>query len=94
MLHCNIDAMPPRLFVAGSANIDLTFRVPALPRPGVTELFPDYAQGFGGKGGNQAVQAAPLGRRLEVGKSATFAVDSPEQRGKLHAKTTGIVPRD
>ena len=53
--------MPPRLFVTGSANVDLTFRVPALPRRGVTEVCADYRQGFGGKGANQAVQAARLG---------------------------------
>jgi ribokinase len=53
--------MPSRLFVAGAANIDLTFRVPAPPRAGVTEVCPDYRQGFGGKGANQAVQAARLG---------------------------------
>jgi len=52
--------MPARLFVLGSANIDLTFRVPGMPRPGVTEVCP-YALGFGGKGANQAVQAARLG---------------------------------
>ena len=49
-----------RIFIAGSANVDLTFRVPAMPRPGVTEVCP-YALGFGGKGANQAVQAARLG---------------------------------
>src|SRR5471032_956542 len=49
-----------RLFVIGSANIDLTFRVPGMPRPGVTEVCP-YLLGFGGKGANQAVQAARLG---------------------------------
>ena len=37
------------LFVLGSANIDLTFRVPGMPRPGVTEVCP-YMLGFGGKG--------------------------------------------
>lgn len=50
----------PRLFIAGSANVDLTFRVPSMPRPGVTEVCP-YALGFGGKGANQAVQARRLG---------------------------------
>ena len=50
----------PRLFFAGSANVDLTFRVPSMPRPGVTEVCP-YALGFGGKGANQAVQARRLG---------------------------------
>ncbi len=49
-----------RLFVAGSANIDLTFRMDEPPRPGVTSICP-YSQGFGGKGANQAVQAARLG---------------------------------
>ncbi len=49
-----------RLFVLGGANIDLTFRVPGMPRPGVTEICP-YQLGFGGKGANQAVQAARLG---------------------------------
>jgi ribokinase len=50
----------PRLFIAGSANVDLTFRVRTMPRLGVTEVCP-YALGFGGKGANQAVQAARLG---------------------------------
>jgi ribokinase len=49
-----------RLFVLGCANIDLTFRVPGMPRRGVTEVCP-YQLGFGGKGANQAVQAARLG---------------------------------
>ncbi|MCE9533444.1 MAG: ribokinase [Planctomycetes bacterium] len=52
-----------RLFVIGSANIDLTFRVPSMPRPGVTEVCP-YQLGFGGKGANQAVQAARLGAQV------------------------------
>lgn len=49
-----------RLFVLGSANIDLTFRTLCMPRAGVTEVCP-YQLGFGGKGANQAVQAARLG---------------------------------
>jgi ribokinase len=52
-----------RLFVLGCANIDLTFRVPGMPRPGVTEICP-YQLGFGGKGANQAVQAARLGANV------------------------------
>ncbi len=35
-----------RLFVLGSANIDLTFRTPGMPRAGVTEVCP-YCTGFG-----------------------------------------------
>jgi ribokinase len=50
-----------RLTVIGSANVDLTFRVPGIIRPGVTEVCREYFLGFGGKGANQAVQAARLG---------------------------------
>ena len=56
--------MPPRIFVTGSANIDLTFRVTAMPRLGVTEVCSDYQMGFGGKGANQAVTAARLGAEV------------------------------
>ncbi len=48
------------LLFLGSANVDLTFRLAAMPRLGVTEVCP-YQLGFGGKGANQAVQAARLG---------------------------------
>jgi ribokinase len=50
-----------RLTVIGSANVDLTFRMPGALRPGVTEVCREYYLGFGGKGANQAVQAARLG---------------------------------
>jgi ribokinase len=59
----------PRIVVVGSANVDLTFRVPGPPRAGVTEVCRDYALGFGGKGANQAVQAARLGAAVTfIGK--------------------------
>lgn len=58
-----------RLTVIGSANVDLTFRVPGAIRPGVTEVCRDYFLGFGGKGANQAVQAARLGAQVAfIGK--------------------------
>jgi ribokinase len=58
-----------RLTVIGSANVDLTFRIPQTPRPGVTEVCREYFLGFGGKGANQAVQAARLGARVAfIGK--------------------------
>jgi ribokinase len=50
-----------RLTVIGSANVDLTFRLPGSVRAGVTEVCREYQLGFGGKGANQAVQAARLG---------------------------------
>jgi ribokinase len=59
----------PRIVVIGSANVDLTFRVPGPPRAGVTEVCREYALGFGGKGANQAVQAARLGAAVTfIGK--------------------------
>jgi ribokinase len=53
--------MPARICVVGSINLDLTFRVPRLPRLGETVAATAVQQGFGGKGANQAVAAARLG---------------------------------
>ena len=58
-----------RLTVIGSANVDLSFGLSGMPRPGVTEVCRDYYLGFGGKGANQAVQAARLGAAVTfIGK--------------------------
>lgn len=54
----------PRICVVGSANVDLTFRTPRLPRPGETVAGREMHVGFGGKGANQAVAAARLGARV------------------------------
>jgi ribokinase len=51
----------PRICVVGSANVDLTFRTPRLPRPGETVAGTAFHLGMGGKGANQAVAAARLG---------------------------------
>jgi ribokinase len=51
----------PRVLVIGSTNVDLTFRVARLPRPGETVPGHSLAVGFGGKGANQAAMAARLG---------------------------------
>src|SRR5437763_10643134 len=56
------NSLPPWVVVVGSINIDLTFRAPQLPRPGETVLGHSLVQGHGGKGANQAVMAAKLGR--------------------------------
>src|SRR6516162_5247476 len=53
-----------KICVVGSCNIDLTFRVPRLPRPGETVAAHALHQGFGGKGANQAVAAAKLGAQV------------------------------
>ncbi|HTU88707.1 MAG TPA: ribokinase [Gemmataceae bacterium] len=57
---------PPRICVVGSSNIDLTFRMPRLPRPGETLAGQSFQLGFGGKGANQAVMAARLGARVTM----------------------------
>lgn len=51
----------PRVLVVGSANVDLTVRVPRLPRPGETVSDGALLVAFGGKGANQAVAARRLG---------------------------------
>jgi ribokinase len=56
----------PHICVVGSANIDLTFRTPRLPRPGETLAGTAWQLGFGGKGANQAVTAARLGARVSM----------------------------
>jgi ribokinase len=54
--------MSGRVIVVGSINIDLVASVPHLPHPGETVIGSGYDRHHGGKGGNQAVAAARLGR--------------------------------
>lgn len=56
----------PRICVVGSANVDLTFRTPRLPKPGETLAGHAFHLGMGGKGANQAVAAARLGARAAL----------------------------
>jgi ribokinase len=56
----------PRIVVVGSTNIDLTFPVARLPRPGETLAGLGLHTGFGGKGANQAVMAARLGAAVHM----------------------------
>lgn len=56
----------PRIAVVGSTNVDLTFRVARLPRPGETVPGSALTRGFGGKGANQAVMAARLGATVAM----------------------------
>lgn len=50
-----------RVLVVGSANLDLSVRVPHLPREGETVLGDDLVTTEGGKGANQAVAAERAG---------------------------------
>jgi ribokinase len=59
-------AAPPEVAVVGSLNLDLVVRVPRLPGPGETVSGDDVFRNPGGKGANQAVAAARLGRRVAM----------------------------
>lgn len=56
----------PDICMVGSAMTDLVARVARLPQAGETVFGSSFAQGFGGKGSNQAVMAARLGARVSV----------------------------
>lgn len=56
----------PEVAVVGSANLDLVVEVAAIPVPGETVLGGDLRRIPGGKGANQAVAAARLGRRVAI----------------------------
>lgn len=55
---------PPEVAVVGSINLDLSLDIERFPEPGETVLGRGLARGGGGKGANQAVSAARLGRRV------------------------------
>ncbi|HEX2156779.1 MAG TPA: PfkB family carbohydrate kinase, partial [Actinomycetes bacterium] len=59
-------AVAPEVVVVGSLNLDLVVRVPRLPGPGETVAGDDVFRNPGGKGANQAVAAARLGRRVAM----------------------------
>jgi len=59
-------ATKPRITVVGSANRDLVCYAPELPRVGETVRGTEFKVNFGGKGANQAVQAARLGAHVTM----------------------------
>jgi ribokinase len=56
----------PAIVVVGSLNLDLAVRVDRLPGPGETVSGGDVFRNPGGKGANQAVAAARLGRGVAM----------------------------
>lgn len=54
------------IVVVGSLNLDTTALVDTLPRPGETVMGTGHHTDTGGKGANQAVAAARLGRRVAM----------------------------
>lgn len=57
---------PADVVVVGSLNLDVVVRVAHHPKPGETVLADDRFDTPGGKGANQAVAAARLGRRVAM----------------------------
>lgn len=82
--------MCSRVCVVGSVNVDLTFSVRALPRPGQTVLASGLSSSPGGKGGNQAVAAARAGASVQL--VAAFGSDAAadQLRGRLRANDVGL----
>jgi ribokinase len=73
-----------RVVVVGSVNVDLVIRGERLPSPGETVAGGTFERHHGGKGGNQAVAAARLGRPVlfvgavgddDFGSAARAALD-------------------
>jgi ribokinase len=79
---------PPRLAVVGSANMDLTFRTPRLPKPGETLTGQAFHLGYGGKGANQAVMAARFGAKVTMLAKVGSDVFGEGMKRQLH--TEGI----
>lgn len=82
--------MAPRVCVVGSVNMDLTFVVDALPRPGETVLAASLTRTPGGKGANQAVAAARAGAQVQF--SGAFGDDpaAAQLRAHLRANAVGL----
>lgn len=70
--------MSATVLVLGSANMDMTLRVDALPADGQTVIGEDARLRPGGKGANQAVAAALSGARVRMaGRVGTDAYAAP-----------------
>ncbi len=80
--------MAARVCVVGSANLDLTFDVNALPRPGETVLANASSSAPGGKGANQAVAAARASAHVQF--VGAFGDDPAGERLRAHLLANGV----
>ncbi len=80
--------MVTRLCVVGSVNLDLTFDVHTLPRPGETVLASSLTSAPGGKGGNQAVAAARAGAHVQFVGAVGY--DAAAERLRAHLSANGV----
>lgn len=79
----------PNVVSVGCCNIDITVRVDSLPRPGETVVGRSIENIFGGKGTNQAVQAALLMERHEYFFETESEQKTEEGRVQLRSKRDG-----
>lgn len=82
--------MVARVCVVGSVNLDHTFVVNALPRPGQTVLASATATAPGGKGGNQAVAAARAGAEVQLVAALGTDAAATQLRAHLEANEVGL----
>jgi ribokinase len=61
-----VPKQPYDIVVVGGINSDFVLRGERVPNPGETVVMPEFFQGPGGKGANQAVAAARLGARVAM----------------------------
>ena len=83
-----MSAMPARVCVVGSVNVDHTFTVDALPQPGQTVLTSALTSAPGGKGGNQAVAAARAGASVQL--VAAVGTDAAADQLRSHLDTNDV----
>ncbi len=77
-----------RVCVVGSVNLDQSFAVHTLPRPGETVLASSTTSAPGGKGGNQAVAAARAGASVQL--VAAFGDDAGATLLRAHLRGNGV----
>jgi ribokinase len=74
--------------VVGSVNLDQSFTVQSLPRPGETVLASSSSAAPGGKGGNQAVAAARAGASVDI--VAAVGNDPAADVLRAHLRDNGV----
>jgi ribokinase len=74
--------------VVGSVNLDQSFTVRSLPRPGETVLASSSSAAPGGKGGNQAVAAARAGASVDI--VAALGNDPAADVLRAHLRDNGV----
>ena len=82
----------PEIVVVGSVNLDLSIDVDRFPEPGETVLGRGVSRGGGGKGANQAVAAARLGRRVAMVGRVGHDGDGASLRSALAEEGIDISP--